>query len=45
MKQILIVIFMLSFFNKAFATNEGSAYDYEFNGIDGNIIKLSNCSC
>ena len=33
---------MLSFFNKAFATNEGSAYDYEFNGIDGNIIKLSD---
>ena len=33
---------MLSFINKAFATNEGSAYDYRFNGIDGNIIKLSD---
>ncbi len=33
---------MLSFLNKAFATNVGSAYDYEFNGIDGNIIKLSD---
>tara|TARA_B100000575_G_C23105118_1_gene637802 strand:+ start:134 stop:670 length:537 start_codon:yes stop_codon:yes gene_type:complete len=41
MKKILIIILMFSFFTKISAENSGSAYDYEFNGIDGNIIKLS----
>ena len=32
---------MFSFFSKVIAGNEGTAYDYEFNSIDGNSIKLS----
>ena len=31
---------MFSFFNKATAENSGVAYDYKFNGIDGNQIEL-----
>ena len=33
---------MFTFFNKAVAENSGVAYDYEFNGIDGDQIKLSD---
>ena len=32
---------MLSFFSKAVAENLGSAYDYQFTGIDGKQIELS----
>ena len=32
---------MFSFFSKVIAENNGTAYDYEFNSIDGKIIKLS----
>ena len=32
---------MLSFFSKLTATNTGTAYDFEFNGIDGDLIKLN----
>ncbi len=32
---------MFSFFSKVIAGNNGNAYDYEFNGIDGDLIKLS----
>ena len=42
MKKILFIIFMLSFLTKVFADSTGNAYDFEFNGIDGNLIKLSN---
>ena len=33
---------MFSFFSKISATENGSAYNYEFVGIDGNVIKLSD---
>ena len=33
---------MFGFFSKISATENGSAYNYEFNGIDGNSIKLSD---
>ena len=32
---------MFSFFSKVMAENNGSAYDYEFNSIDGSLIKLN----
>ena len=32
---------MFSFFSKVIARNNGTAYDYEFNSIDGDLIKLS----
>jgi len=41
MKKIIIILFMFSFFSKAIAGNNGTAYDYEFNGINGDLIKLS----
>ena len=41
MKKILIILFMFSFFSKVIAGNNGNAYDYEFNSIDGDLIKLS----
>ena len=41
MKKVFILLFMLSFFSKVTAGNNGTAYDYEFNGIDGDLIKLS----
>ena len=41
MKKILTILFMFSLFTKVIANTE-NAYNYEFNGIDGNIIKLSN---
>ena len=33
---------MFSFFTKVNAESNGSAYDYEFSGLNGNLIKLSN---
>ena len=42
MKKFIIVLFMLSIFSKISASENGSAYNYEFVGIDGNIIKLSD---
>ena len=33
---------MFSFFNKVYANNQTLAYDYSFNGIDGNLVKLSD---
>ncbi len=33
---------MLTFFTKANADNSNLAYNYEFNGIDGNLIKLED---
>ena len=41
MKKIFIILFMFSFFSKVIAENNGTAYDYEFNSIDGDLIKLS----
>ena len=32
---------MFSFFSKLSAANSGTAYNYEFNGINGDLIKLS----
>ena len=32
---------MFSFFSKVMAENNGSAYDYEFNSLDGSLIKLN----
>ena len=32
---------MFSFFTKVYGTSNGTAYDYEFKGLDGNLIKLS----
>ena len=42
MKRILIILFMFSFFSKVIAGNNGTAYDYKFNSIDGEVIKLSH---
>ena len=33
---------MFGFFSKISATENGSAYNYEFVGLDGNSIKLSD---
>ena len=41
MKKIFIILIMFSFFSKVLAGNNGTAYDYEVNSIDGNLIKLS----
>ena len=41
MKKILIILLMFSFFSKVLAGSNGTAYDYEFSSIDGNLIKLS----
>ena len=35
---------MFSFFSNVSAENLGNAYDHEFNGLDGNLIKLSDYS-
>tara|TARA_B100000575_G_C22866355_1_gene505864 strand:+ start:114 stop:650 length:537 start_codon:yes stop_codon:yes gene_type:complete len=42
MKKILIIIFMFSFFSKVAANSMDTAYDFEFNGLEGNSIKLSD---
>ena len=41
MKKFIIFFFMFSFFSKISGAENGSAYNYEFVGIDGNVIKLS----
>ncbi len=41
MKKIIIVLIMISFFTKVLAGNNSSAYDFQFTGINGDIIKLS----
>ena len=41
MKKVIIILFMFSFFTKIAAANNGNAYQYEFTGIDGDVIKLS----
>ncbi len=41
MRKILIILFMFSLFTKVNAGDNGNAYDYEFDGLDGNLIKLS----
>ena len=42
MRKLLLILFMFSFFNKVYANNQTLAYDYSFNGIEGNLIKLSD---
>ena len=43
MKKFLILsLIMFSFFNKASATYTKLAYEFEFKGIDGGIIKLND---
>ena len=41
MRKIFIILFMFSFFSKVIAGNNGTAYDHEFNSIDGDLIRLS----
>jgi len=41
MRKVYIILFMIGFFTKLAADNNGTAYDFEFNSIDGNIIELS----
>tara|TARA_B100001121_G_scaffold253979_1_gene230888 strand:- start:415 stop:951 length:537 start_codon:yes stop_codon:yes gene_type:complete len=41
MKKILIVLVMFSFFSKVAASDNRTAYDFEFNSIEGDLIKLS----
>ncbi len=42
LKKILILILMFGFFNKTEANYSNLAYNYEFEGIDGNTIKLND---
>ena len=42
MKKLLLILFMFSFFNKAMTESSGVAYDYRFDGINGNQIELSD---
>ena len=42
MKKFIIILFMFSFFSKISAAENWSAYNYEFVGIDGNVIKLND---
>jgi glutathione peroxidase len=42
MKKYFLILFMLSFFNKISANSSGFAYDFQFKGIDGNEIRLSD---
>ena len=41
MKKILIIFIMFSFFTKVVAGNNGTAYDYDFKSINGDLIKLN----
>ena len=41
-KKIFILLFMISFFNKSYANYANLAYDYTFNSIDGEKIKLED---
>ena len=40
-RLILLFLFMFSFFVKANTANTENAYNFEFIGIDGNLIKLN----
>ena len=42
MRKLLLIVFMFSFITNTSANNTKLAYDFNFNGIDGNIIKLSD---
>ena len=42
MRKFLIVLFMFSFFNKPIYSASGDAYDFKFDSIDGDQIKLSD---
>ena len=42
MKRLLILFIMFGFFNKLSADNNQLAYDYQFNSIDGEKIKLDD---
>ena len=42
MKKLLFFLIMFSFFSKINAGSSSNAYDYEFNSIDGDTIKLSD---
>tara|TARA_Y100000992_G_scaffold148782_1_gene99165 strand:- start:164 stop:706 length:543 start_codon:yes stop_codon:yes gene_type:complete len=41
MKKILFLLFMFSFFNKLNANNNNLAYEFEFNNINGDVMKLN----
>ena len=38
---LYIIFFMFGIFNNTNASNNSTAYEFNFNGIDGNLIKLS----
>ena len=42
MKKVIVILFMFSFLNKVYANPDLNAYNFEFKGIDGNLIKLDN---
>ncbi len=42
MRKILLIILMFNLFNNLLANNNNLAYDFTFNSIDGNLIKLSD---
>ncbi len=42
MRKKILIFIMIGFFTKVSAENTGSAYDYTFNSINGNLIKLSD---
>jgi len=42
MKKILLIIFMFSFITKISANSNDLAYDFSFDGMDGNLIKLDD---
>ncbi len=42
MKKVFLILFMFSIFSKISASEIGNAYNYEFVGIDGKTIKLSD---
>jgi len=41
-KFLLIILIMLGLFNKAHSNYSSLAYDFQFKGIEGNIVKLSD---
>ena len=42
MKKIIIILFMFNFLSYANANSDTNAYNFEFKGIDGSLIKLDN---
>ena len=40
MKKIFFILFMFSLLNKVYANSDLNAYNFEFQGIDGKLIKL-----